>query len=98
MTLPGRILNFLEREAHAAAITKHWVCWKGKPPLHATAWPYAPLLSDNKSCLLPVAVEKYIHEDPMLVPLLDMLRQAGKKVFLATNSLWVSLLGWKPDP
>ncbi|GAB4817277.1 hypothetical protein N2152v2_004323 [Parachlorella kessleri] len=32
--------------------------------------------------------EKYIHEDPMLVPLLDMLRQAGKKVFLATNSLW----------
>ena len=33
--------------------------------------------------------EKYIHEDPMLVPLLDTLHQAGKKVFLATNSLWV---------
>ena len=29
----------------------------------------------------------------MLVPLLDMLRQAGKKVFLATNSLWVGMLG-----
>lgn len=26
----------------------------------------------------------------MLVPLLDTLRQSGKKVFLATNSMWVS--------
>lgn len=32
--------------------------------------------------------EKYIHEDPMLVPLLEMLHEAGKKVFLATNSMW----------
>lgn len=32
--------------------------------------------------------EKYIHSDPGLVPLLDMFRQSGKKIFLATNSLW----------
>jgi HAD superfamily 5'-nucleotidase-like hydrolase len=31
---------------------------------------------------------KYIYEDPGLVPVLEMLRQANKKVFLATNSLW----------
>jgi hypothetical protein len=43
-----------------------------------------------RCCVCRCAAEKYIHEDPMLVPLLDMLRQAGKKVFLATNSMWVS--------
>ncbi|KAL4448376.1 hypothetical protein ABPG75_005595 [Micractinium tetrahymenae] len=32
--------------------------------------------------------EKYIHDDPGLVPLLDMLRRSGKKLFVATNSLW----------
>lgn len=32
--------------------------------------------------------EKYIHADPGLVPLLEMLRQSGKKLFIATNSLW----------
>lgn len=32
--------------------------------------------------------ERYIHADPGLVPLLDSLRQAGKTLFLATNSLW----------
>jgi len=32
--------------------------------------------------------EKYIHSDPGLVPVLEMLRASGKKVFLATNSLW----------
>jgi hypothetical protein len=31
---------------------------------------------------------KYIHPDPGLVPLLRTLRAAGKRVFLATNSLW----------
>jgi HAD superfamily 5'-nucleotidase-like hydrolase len=31
---------------------------------------------------------KYIYADPGLVPVLEMLRQSGKKVFLATNSLW----------
>lgn len=31
---------------------------------------------------------KYIYTDPGLVPVLEMLRNAGKKVFLATNSLW----------
>ena len=31
---------------------------------------------------------KYIYADPGLVPVLDMLRQSGKKMFLATNSLW----------
>lgn len=31
---------------------------------------------------------KYIYADPGLVPVLEMLRNAGKKVFLATNSLW----------
>jgi HAD superfamily 5'-nucleotidase-like hydrolase len=31
---------------------------------------------------------KYIYSDPGLVPVLEMLRQSGKKVFLATNSLW----------
>jgi hypothetical protein len=30
----------------------------------------------------------YIHPDPGLVPLLRTLRAAGKRVFLATNSLW----------
>lgn len=32
--------------------------------------------------------EKYIYADPGLVPVLEMLRQSGKKLFLATNSLW----------
>jgi hypothetical protein len=32
--------------------------------------------------------EAYIHADPGLVPLLRTLRQAGKRLFLATNSLW----------
>lgn len=32
--------------------------------------------------------EKYIYSDPGLVTVLQMLHQAGKKVFLATNSLW----------
>ncbi|CAG9464098.1 unnamed protein product [Pedinophyceae sp. YPF-701] len=32
--------------------------------------------------------EKYIHSDPSLVPMLEMLRASGKRVFLATNSLW----------
>ena len=31
---------------------------------------------------------KYIHEDSLLVPLFEMLRQSGKRIFLATNSLW----------
>jgi HAD superfamily 5'-nucleotidase-like hydrolase len=31
---------------------------------------------------------RYIHADPHLVPMLRMLRQSGRKVFLATNSLW----------
>lgn len=31
---------------------------------------------------------KYIYADPGLVPVLEMFRNAGKKVFLATNSLW----------
>lgn len=32
--------------------------------------------------------EKYIYEDPGIVPVLEMLRASGKKLFLATNSLW----------
>ncbi|KAI7837934.1 hypothetical protein COHA_008240 [Chlorella ohadii] len=32
--------------------------------------------------------ELYIHDDPGLVPLLEMLRASGKKLFVATNSLW----------
>ncbi|EFN56183.1 hypothetical protein CHLNCDRAFT_30799 [Chlorella variabilis] len=32
--------------------------------------------------------EKYIHDDPGLVPLLEMLRQSGKQIFVATNSMW----------
>jgi HAD superfamily 5'-nucleotidase-like hydrolase len=32
--------------------------------------------------------ERYIHDDPGLVPLLEMLRASGKKLFVATNSLW----------
>lgn len=32
--------------------------------------------------------DKYIHGDPALVTVLQMLRRSGKKVFLATNSLW----------
>ena len=31
---------------------------------------------------------KYIHADPRLGPMLQMLRASGRKVFLATNSLW----------
>lgn len=31
---------------------------------------------------------RYIHRDPSLVPLLELLRAAGKQVFLCTNSLW----------
>lgn len=30
---------------------------------------------------------RYIHDDPGLVPLLEMLRRSGKKLFVATNSL-----------
>jgi hypothetical protein len=31
---------------------------------------------------------KYIHDDPHLVPMLLMLKRSGRKLFLATNSLW----------
>lgn len=31
---------------------------------------------------------KYIHEDKRLLGILDMYRAAGKKLFVATNSLW----------
>ncbi|KAI8472984.1 MAG: purine 5'-nucleotidase [Monoraphidium minutum] len=31
---------------------------------------------------------KYIHDDPHLVPMLRMYKAAGRKLFLATNSLW----------
>ena len=31
---------------------------------------------------------EYIYPDPALVPLLDLLRRSGRKVFLVTNSLW----------
>jgi hypothetical protein len=36
---------------------------------------------------MPVWSRRYIHDDPGLVPLLEMLRQSGKKLFVATNSL-----------
>lgn len=32
--------------------------------------------------------EKYLYSDPGIVAVLDMMRQSGKKVFLATNSLF----------
>lgn len=32
--------------------------------------------------------EKYLHKDPALVKVFSTLRRSGKKVFLATNSLW----------
>lgn len=31
---------------------------------------------------------KYIHEDSRLIGIMDMYRAAGKKLFVATNSLW----------
>lgn len=31
---------------------------------------------------------KYIHQDKRLVGIMDMYRAAGKKLFVATNSLW----------
>lgn len=31
---------------------------------------------------------KYIHDDPHLVPMLKMYKRSGRKLFLATNSLW----------
>ena len=31
---------------------------------------------------------RYMHEDPRLAPMLESLRVSGRKVFLATNSLW----------
>ena len=31
---------------------------------------------------------KYIHEDLRLIGIMDMYRAAGKKLFVATNSLW----------
>ena len=31
---------------------------------------------------------KYIHEDTRLIGIMDMYRAAGKKLFVATNSLW----------
>ena len=31
---------------------------------------------------------KYIHEDKRLLGIMDMYRAAGKKLFVATNSLW----------
>lgn len=31
---------------------------------------------------------KYIHEDKRLAGIMDMYRAAGKKLFVATNSLW----------
>jgi hypothetical protein len=37
--------------------------------------------------LPPVLPVRYIHDDPGLVPLLEMLRRSGKKLFVATNSL-----------
>jgi len=34
------------------------------------------------------APERYIHADPHLVPMLRMLKRSGRRLFLATNSLW----------
>ncbi|XP_024394455.1 uncharacterized protein [Physcomitrium patens] len=31
---------------------------------------------------------KYINEDPLIIPMLKMLKQSGRKLFLVTNSLW----------
>ncbi len=31
---------------------------------------------------------RFMHEDPRLAPTLESLRASGRKVFLATNSLW----------
>ena len=31
---------------------------------------------------------RYMHEDPRLAPMLESMRASGRKVFLATNSLW----------
>ncbi len=36
---------------------------------------------------------RYIHDDPGLVPLLEMMRRSGKKLFVATNSLVGAQLG-----
>ena len=38
--------------------------------------------------LVAVDPERYIHPDLRLGPTLEMLRSAGKKLFLATNSQW----------
>ena len=31
---------------------------------------------------------RYMHGDPRLAPMLESMRASGRKVFLATNSLW----------
>lgn len=31
---------------------------------------------------------RFVHRDPSLGPMLKMLRASGRKLFLATNSLW----------
>lgn len=38
--------------------------------------------------LVAAEPERYIHPDLRLAPTLEMLREAGKKIFLATNSQW----------
>lgn len=49
---------------------------------------FLTLLPPPTPHLLPSSLNRYIHDDPGLVPLLEMLRQSGKKLFVATNSLW----------
>lgn len=34
--------------------------------------------------ILPLVV-RYIHEDPLIVPMLKMLKQSGRKIFIVTN-------------
>lgn len=68
----------------------------GPPGGKSLAQVYADLRAAVDLCHRDGAIKRrvaenpaaYVHRDPALVGLLEGLREAGKKVFLATNSLW----------
>lgn len=68
----------------------------GPPGGRSLAQVYADLRAAVDLCHRDGAIKRrvaedpaaYIHRDPALVGLLEGLREAGKRVFLATNSLW----------
>ena len=84
--------RLIERGAKAGGLTEAETALTTKPFIDVYSEIRASVDLCHRDGSLKAAVandpEKYIHRDDALVPMLEALRSAGKKVFLLTNSLW----------